>query len=112
MITLTVKEALYIPHDTKEHRLYMIREGNTIFYVGQSVAPLNRIRDHVGMIGTYINIYGLDQLGECIYYNSSYSKNWTVELLTLDDCMELAMQYETCCEETYKTDRQLAMEFC
>ena len=75
------------------HYLYIVREGETIFYIGQSLTPVSRMLEHVyGSRG-----HGPSHLGDFIRLFAEYADNWQVELLTLDDCKPYIDQYGTFC---------------
>lgn len=70
--------------DTEGHHIYMVRDGDTIFYVGKSRCPVSRLLGHCGR-GDW-TFDGVSQLGRLIRCNWPVSRFWQVELLTVSDC--------------------------
>lgn len=66
------------------HRLYLVRDGATVFYVGQSVDPVERVRGHLGL--GELAFAGTDRLGYFIEDNLPGAQAWQVILYTLEDC--------------------------
>ena len=66
------------------HRLYIVRDGPTVFYVGQSVDPPERVRGHLGL--GELAFGGRDRLGYFIVDNLPEAQAWQVVLYTLEDC--------------------------
>ena len=87
MITATIGELLsgkLDKMDTGGHYLYLVRDGETILYVGKSRDVIERLRGHLGDGGWVF--YGPSQLGEMIRVNLPQSRGWEVVLLTPADC--------------------------
>jgi len=66
------------------HRLYVVRDGATVFYVGQSRDPVERLLGHMGH-GAWV-FYGKSSLGRMVEVNMPASQSWQVELLTITEC--------------------------
>lgn len=49
MLQLTIREALECEdEETGEHYIYLYKEDATVFYVGRSIHPFERLRQHIG----------------------------------------------------------------
>jgi predicted GIY-YIG superfamily endonuclease len=90
MLTLTIEEALKEYVDTGEHYLYLYRDGDTIFYVGRSVQPLERLLQHLGRALPYAP----DEVGQIIQEHMPESLHWTMDLYTLSDCQEAVKAHQ------------------
>ena len=67
------------------YEIYVIREGDTVFYVGKSKdCVIDRILGHLGE-GTWGWSSG-DELGDFIKFYEPGSHNWQVDLMTIKDC--------------------------
>jgi hypothetical protein len=64
--------------------LYVVRAEGTVLYVGRAVDPTVRLRNHLNPRWPRVS-----PLGEVILANAPESYDWTVELLTADDCRSL-----------------------
>jgi hypothetical protein len=72
--------------DTGGHRLYLIRDGEVVLYVGQSQYPIERLQlGHLGLDGTP----GESKVGMLIRANLPEARTWQVEILTAADCEPL-----------------------
>lgn len=88
MITLTIGELLdgfELGMEGLGHHVYIVRDGDVVFYVGRSGDPLDRLRTHMGK-GAWSWCTGASQLGQFIVANWPESRDWQVELLTVADC--------------------------
>jgi hypothetical protein len=85
MMIISILDALQKPFDTADHLLYLYKDEEVIFYVGQSINPLARLRQHLG----YDRPYLPDQIGSVIRENFPASFQWQIELYTLEDCLEI-----------------------
>src|SRR6266487_456364 len=93
MLLLTLTEALDYTGDAMEgHYLYVYRDAETIFYVGQSVDPQRRLYEHLGIRGAW---QGGDDVGQIMHDNYPASLSWTVELYTLADCEPFIESFDT-----------------
>jgi hypothetical protein len=92
MITVTVGDILDDKgpewQDAMGHRLYMVRDGEVVFYIGQSGNPLERILTHIGQ-GPWNWSQGPSPLGDLIMANLPASRGWQVDLMTPDECKPL-----------------------
>lgn len=85
MIEATVGELLDgdLEVDTRGHYIYIVRDDDTVFYVGQTKRGIgNRIREHCGAGQRP----GKTRMGRLIESNLPLSLGWQVELLTVKDC--------------------------
>lgn len=87
MLTLTVGD---LQNDDTElkmipYSLYVVREGETVFYVGKSKRSVyTRLLEHIG-IGRHGSI---TPLGRLILDNLPTSKTWHIDLTTLEETGE------------------------
>ena len=72
--------------DTQGHHVYTIRDGDVVFYVGQSVCPISRLWGHLGNWRKGFVFGGASELGRIIHCNLPNSRSWQIELLTVSDC--------------------------
>jgi len=70
--------------DIEGHHVYMVRDGEVVFYVGKSKDPVERLLGHCGRGGWVFG--GKSALGYLIEANSPEARQWQVELLTITDC--------------------------
>lgn len=69
--------------------IYVIRNKSTVFYVGQSNHNvINRLWQHIGPPMGYTGplLRHFDDIGRFIAANYPQSRDWQIDLLTLDDC--------------------------
>lgn len=112
MLQLTIKEALtdpdysaYLRMSTQDkiqallslppdepYRIYQISEEETIFYIGQSSCPHNRLRSHLGM-DTRRNT---SAIGRFILQHSPRSDTWLFTQYTLAECAHILAPGVTC----------------
>lgn len=90
MLEITLKKALDGDVETYDHYLYLCRDGETIFYIGRSTAPLERLREHLGR-GDFSDVPS--PLGKLILDHLPLSLTWTFQLLTTADCEALVRQH-------------------
>lgn len=77
MLLLTIKEALESSAERTEGQcLYLYRDEDTIFYVGRSIHPLERLKQHV---------LRTDAIGSLILDNMPESFLWTMEIWTVQE---------------------------
>lgn len=109
MLELTVGKALEGNIDTKDHYLYLYRDGSTVLYIGRSTAPLQRLYEHIGK-GDFHDTPS--PLGKTIIDNLPHSLGWNLLLLTIADCEPFVRQHRPEFHEWYlqQTKRRLARE--
>ena len=87
MISSTVGEMLDRKLDIKalvSCQLYVVRDGDTIFYVGQSKSIESRFLEHLGISARGWPAYE-SQLGRLIRENAPESQHWQVELYSIKE---------------------------
>ncbi len=93
MLTLTLEQALDDKLvDMSSHYLYIYRDREVIFYVGQANRPRLRLYEHLGIRGAR---GGGDNVGQIMHDNHPASLSWTVELYTLADCEPFVAEVST-----------------
>jgi hypothetical protein len=95
MLQFTIQEALdrtNIGQQALGCVIYLIRDGETIFYIGQSVSPLDRLQGHLGQDWHQ----QVSAVGRCIQKNAPDSDQWTIELYTLQDCGPFVQKHYEC----------------
>jgi hypothetical protein len=66
------------------HTIYLVRDGETVFYIGQSRRDtVTRFHEH---------LHGPSRLGELILANMPAADAWMIELYTLADCRPFVQQ--------------------
>lgn len=102
MLTITINDILQGDWNTLDPTneplcIYVIREGDTIFYVGRSYDPLNRLRAHLGKPlhsdGTFYPFYRQ-------WHEKSYA--WQIDLYSLAECEKTVMEYRPISLERYR----------
>jgi len=91
MITATVGDLLdnkLDEVDTTGHRLYVVRDGAVVFYVGQSQDVRARLNEHIGRQGGRCAPTWPSLLGQAILDNLPEARDWTIKLWTIADCQE------------------------
>jgi len=84
MITVTLGDVLGDLDNPPDACIYLIRDGDTVFYVGKSTrGVVNRILAHCGL-STRGSLR--DNLGEFIFCNRPDSLTWQADLFTFEDC--------------------------
>jgi serine/threonine protein phosphatase PrpC len=67
-----------------DSRIYMVRDGNVVFYVGKLERSIvDHILDHCGLEDSSRTP---DRLGQLILDSTPSSNGWLVDLLNLEDC--------------------------
>lgn len=98
MITATIGELLdgkLDDLDRRGHRLYLVRDGETVFYIGKSRNPIDRLWQHLGLAltgGVLWSEYFMSQLGHLVKANLPEARSWQVELLTLEECTPVVLE--------------------
>jgi len=89
MIRTTIKDAWLRKIDATAHPLYLFRDEDTVFYVGHSSSPLERLRHH---LSAFVTDGGSGKLGKLLREHLPESLEWTMELFMVDDCDSLVKQ--------------------
>src|SRR5690348_16666481 len=92
MITITVKDILTkdwqeIDPNDEPFCIYVIREDATIFYVGRSNNPLERLQQHFEASPTARSSGAT--IGPFYKRHKDISDSWQIDLYTLEDCESL-----------------------
>lgn len=76
---------------TDQHDVYIIRDIGIVFYVGMTrKGVISRLHNHFGWSGNQ------SSLGKLVFANLPQSREWTIELLTKEECeCETAKAAET-----------------
>lgn len=74
--------------EARDHYLYLVRDHAVVWYIGQSIDPVQRLQTHLGM--TWRAKSGLASV---FYRHLPRARQWTVILYTLADCESLVKQY-------------------
>lgn len=87
MIKTTVREIIddSVGNYGNNTRIYLVRDGDVVFYVGQSIDMHTRMRDHLGMSGRSMP----DRLTDLVIDNLPASEQWEVYFYTLDECEQV-----------------------
>lgn len=96
MVSITVEDFLRgnVKALTKDYELYelfqiyIIRDGESVLYVGRAVNVLKRLREHIGSSKQS----SLDYIGDLVWANMPASKQWQIEVLTIEDCMPMVRE--------------------
>lgn len=70
--------------DLPIYRLYVVRDGDTVFYVGQAGDVVDRLYGHLGQ-GSWSWATGMSELGKLIKANLPTSRDWRIELYTIGE---------------------------
>lgn len=90
MQRLTIKEwaekveAGYTGVKAEDYRIYILRDTETVFYVGQSINPFGRLQEHLGLTSVAPSL-----ISEFIRENAPASGVWLIEPYTLEECSEI-----------------------
>lgn len=87
MIKLSVGELLTEEIDEINalgHHIYVVRDGDVVFYVGKASNPIIRLLSHLGK-GNW-GWTGTSVVGNLIRDNLPASENWQVEIFTPSEC--------------------------
>lgn len=85
MQRLTIQEAIEAidtPNREAGHYIYRYYDGDTTFYVGRSVHPFERLREHLGQ-GERLPLP--DAIGRLILDNHPDSLSWVMEIYGLQE---------------------------
>ncbi len=88
----TIKEVL--AHEAglqeAEYHLYIIREDETVFYIGQAGNTYNRLLYHLGWLGQS----GATHVGQFILDQAPQSDTWLFEQYTVEECAPFVLAYQ------------------
>jgi predicted GIY-YIG superfamily endonuclease len=106
MITRTIREALLAEEIVITGYVYVVRDGNVVFYVGISRDPIFRLAQHLGIAGRHNYTYPRKQLiqdmeqgkqdtalfvrsqvGDCIRQNAPESLEWSFDIYQKADAI-------------------------
>jgi len=85
MQRMTIKEALEVEDASGcvvYPSLYLFRDGDVVFYVGQSIHPFERLQEHLGQGDPWLE--APDRLGQLILNNHPASLAWMMEVTALE----------------------------
>lgn len=102
MRTITIKDVFdgtYAAEDLPEeaYRIYVVREGEIVFYIGQSSDVPNRLLEHFAHIGRGSS----SALGGFYDEHKEKSSSWEIDLYTVTDCAPLVREALGMTEEAY-----------
>lgn len=95
MITATITDLLegdLGELDARPHFLYVVKDGETVFYVGMSQHVTDRLLGHFGMNAFYLG--GESNLAKLVEANAPDSLVWQIELKTVPECLPEAKDRE------------------
>jgi hypothetical protein len=93
MYSTTVRVAIKGNISTKDiarHNIYVVRENDVIFYIGQSINPLSRLQEHLGQTWRSPSP---SSIGLLILENADVSSEWAYDLYALEDCKNIVKMY-------------------
>jgi hypothetical protein len=88
MLTISVQDLLHLPWQPAwktGFRIYVVREGDIVFYVGQSHDPVDRLLQHLSHPEASFQQLP-SALGQLILDNRPGSLAWEIDLMTMADC--------------------------
>lgn len=104
MLTLTVKDILEGNWDELDPNndpfyIYVVRDDNTVLYIGQSVNPFERMLEHFG------ESWRLSGTGLSTFYKQHQDKSdsWNIDFYTLEDCEPYVIQYTSMSMNVYRS---------
>ena len=91
---------------TGNHLIYSVGDDKTIFYIGQSIDVVGRIRAHAILSSP------TDELGRLVMANFPQSLDWPTRIYTLKDCSPAVYEYYFSDEGSYGGyyDKQEALD--
>jgi hypothetical protein len=94
-----------------EYRLYLVRDGSLVFYIGQSKDAVNRLANHIGLGQNFIPS---SKLGALIVNNMEEAVNWDIDFLTIKDCHPIVreMYPKTKMPTANIAEKALIKKFC
>src|SRR6266566_3046269 len=90
VIHTTINEALTGKIETTGHELYIVRMEDTVLYIGHSIYPAERIRQH---LTSHEPNGGSGKLAKLIQEHLPASLEWPVDFLSVDDCSSIVSQH-------------------
>ena len=77
-----------IRRESPHYHLYLVRDGEVVFYIGQASSIYDRLETHLG-----IGDWGkqASRLGRLVSGNLPESRDWVIELYSLEDCEQLTI---------------------
>ncbi len=98
MIVTTLRDAMEMldpESDEGEQYIYFYHEGKTIFYIGKSRQPFERLQEHLGQGDDKRSSPFPDLIGRLILDNRPCSLEWSVTIMSLSElyvAMKLSME--------------------
>lgn len=110
MITQSIKEAILADRPTIPGYVYVVRDDNTVFYVGESKDPEFRLCQHLGIADAWNtftyppqkfllemekdasmlpSFHGMSQVGACIIDNAPSSLAWSFDIYETQDAIDV-----------------------
>lgn len=87
MLTFYLKDVLKDKTpDFQFHNIYLVRENDVVFYIGQAADAPERIKQHFGVSFSLNSVHAFADL---ILQNNPNSKRWYVDFFTVDDCRKI-----------------------
>jgi hypothetical protein len=104
MLPMTIKEMLQKQPGIQviRYRLYLIRDGEVVFYVGQSTNPYNRFLSYMSLDGRN----GPSHTGTFLIENAPASGTWMFERYTVEECSPFVEQFRA----TFSAEMQALYE--
>jgi hypothetical protein len=96
--------------DLDDHCLYLVRDCDVVFYVGQSREPVNRLWSHLGRGWGAWSQNSPSALGVLIADNLPAARSWQVEFLTPGEVSGLAVKGYASDWDIDKAERSLIKE--
>lgn len=94
-----------VPRTDESFYIYLVRDGETVFYIGQSWDVYTRLEQHLGM--DWRN--DASHLGKCVIDNHPQSEAWEIEFYSLRDCEAMVMDFmKAQGDTTYTVERYYA----
>jgi predicted GIY-YIG superfamily endonuclease len=74
--------------EARDHFLYLVRDDEVVWYIGQSIDPVQRLQTHLGMTWR-----AKSRLASVFERHLPQALQWIVVLYSLADCESLVKQY-------------------
>ena len=78
-----------LQREVTDCRIYLVRDDDIAFYIGQSSTIYDRLESHMGMDWKQEPSI----LGEHVFAHLPQSREWVVELFSLQDCEQVTVDY-------------------